>query len=556
MNRLRDRFLHGLSLLAFALVTAGCGGGGAAVPQTLGAAAQTPPGFDGATRLAARPDAVQRYEDNHSDLTLVSILQMNVAGKDASFAPYGWWDCFNIRLDASKRSADRGNDWPIYSPRSDESYGVPTFSFKNPCASGFDRGSAGDSKNYYVVMVSLDDLSSTVIAGPGTGTSTIAFPAANEPFAMKKRNDYVFFLVSTSGSLPTPTPAPTATPAAFCPDYTAFGKAPAAVKAPAPVTTAAPAGLFTFYPQSTGVGTIVCNAASAQLDALSSSSGFIAFTPSSGASNAVSVGTSVSSKVIAALTNGDILIDNAAGKGLGLLIAAPDGSTTLPVSFGGIANVVKAVTGADGNVYIAGTSVNQAAVFQVTPGGTLTTFLAPAACTGFAGAAAGHAGNLYFSDSGCGIVKMTTSGTFSTLAALAPGDTAASLAVGPDGALYYGSLASSAIVRVDPSSGAATSFTLPSSANNVLAIGAGPDGNLWFSADQSNGSSESGGAMGRLNFTTDAITLWPTAVAGTNDAASAGTSPTSMVAGPGGAFYGSTATLQNNFVTIDPSKAP
>jgi hypothetical protein len=561
MNRLYVRILHGLSLLAFAVTATACGGGSAGAPPLAptgaSAGATASRSFDGTVSYQTRPSAVQRYErDRDNDLTLVSILQMNVANGNASFSPYGWWDCLNIGLDTANRRGDSGDDWPVYAPRSTQSFDVPAFDFKNPCSSGWGDDDHSSGRNFYVVMLSLTDFTSTVVAGPGAVASgKVDFPAANAPFTMQSAGIYVFFLVSSKGVLATPTPSATPTPAATptptpvaCPNYAGGGGAPLFGKGvPAPVMTAAPAGLFGFAAQSVPLmGGAACNPASKQIDALSPTGGYLAYTPG-GSGTVEPLGSG--SQVIAAFANGNVLL-SVSGKSSALTLSSLAGSllSTIPV---GSATYVQAVTASDGNAYVA---VNAASpeIVQVTPSGAQTTFSAPAACTQFAALAADNAGNVYASDASCGIVEMNASGTFTTvLGAIPNGDLATTLAVGPDGALYYGT-SSGSIARV--SGGTVTTVALPAAANNVLAIVAGPNDRLWFSADAMSAGVESGGAIGEWNFATGAITLYPTSVTGVNDPAQASTAPTALVAGPSGKLYGPTESAQNTIVTIDPSK--
>jgi hypothetical protein len=542
-----------LPVFAAAVLIAGCSGGSSTLPSTSGApssGSSSAKGFNGTVTHTFAISTLAAFHERNESVEFVSILQLAVNGGNASFAPYGHdRDCsFEHSNGAGNNGWNDGfSDGPIYSPSGNVSFAIPGFTMPDPCQS-----QAPDAGNYYVLEVSLPDLDVSAIAGPGSNTNaTLTFPPANAALSMNANGMYAFVLVRTTGTLPTPAPP---TPAPACPNNTTIASPPPSLKStPAPATTAAPSGFFTFYSQPNPATALACDPQTRQIYGTSTTPGFFAFNPSTGTATYLSAGTSFGSSTIAAGGNGNLYLDPGPIKGPELIESSPDGSQQSQISLGSIASLEALVTGSDGNVYAAAVG-GEPTIFQVTPSGTVTPFAEPAPCTLVTAAAADAHGNLYFADAGCGILKMTTGGAFTVLDPAAIADSIATLAVGPDGAVYYGSQSVGGIVRVDATSGVATPFPMPAAANSVLAIVPGADGNLWFSADNLSGGAHSGGVIARLDLTTGAVAMWPTTIAGTNDPGGTGqTAPLHLVAGPGGDFYGATNSGEFNLVKIDPS---
>src|SRR5579859_1106284 len=141
----------------------------------------------------------------------------------------------------------------------------------------------------------------------------------------------------------------------------------------------------------------------------------------------------------------------------------------------------------------------------------------------------------------------TFAGTLSVLHVPAPYTLPGSITLGPDGNLWFPAIAygnfgasnpSGAIGRLTPA-GAFTMFPLPKSNSYPVQIAVGPDGNLWFTAEQGNGQVEQGvdtppafsaqqGEIGKMT-PAGAFSLFPLPAAQTD--------PSGITAGPDGDLW-------------------
>src|SRR6185312_16730878 len=126
--------------------------------------------------------------------------------------------------------------------------------------------------------------------------------------------------------------------------------------------------------------------------------------------------------------------------------------------------------------------------------------------------------------------KMTPSGKFTPFQVPTRNGSTDDIATGPDGNLWFtldDTDSSSEIGRITPS-GAITLFPFPSPSNDYLfldGISAGPDGNLWFTYEDWNTKVS---AIGRIT-TSGVISLFPTPTHNS--------SPTDITAGPDGSMW-------------------
>ena len=150
--------------------------------------------------------------------------------------------------------------------------------------------------------------------------------------------------------------------------------------------------------------------------------------------------------------------------------------------------------GSDGDLYF-GTST-PATIGRITPAGQVTQFADPdTSATNVYLTAAGPDENVWFADDGFGVTskagRITPAGQISTFSVpLFDGQPIvglAAFAAGPDGDLWFTAnagtirtVAAGLVGRVDPATGAVTEFAIPSGAAIPGAITAGSDGNLWF----------------------------------------------------------------------------
>jgi hypothetical protein len=574
-----------VALTIAALFFAGCSGGGPAIPASGSTAsnAQTArtPSFEGTTQKALRISALGRYHYDHPDIQLIAILQLQTQNGNASFAPYGSWDCLawrGMHGFATQRSDDDGwgfgwGNGPIYIPSANESFAIPAFSMNDPCASGWNNFQPW-AGNYYVVEVTFDgwnnswqqgnfhnDFSFAAVAGPGAeDQSNVNFPAANSPLSLSQGQAYAFLLVATSGTLPTP--APSSTPPPACPTNAGLASPPPALTStPYPTYTAVPSTLAAFHSMSSldgATGQIACDPNSGNIYGTLTTAGYdFAFSPSLGTAVEQSDGTASQTGTIA--DSGGTLYLGANGGKLGIddLFSGTPGGVLASITLAANSTSVTAIAPVpDGGAYAAGTLNGSPVVYAVTQGGSVTTYAAPATCTGFTAATSDASGNVYLADAGCGIQEISNAkggDSFATLAPIAIEDSVAQLTIGPDGALYYPSVSSNGFVRVNTTGGGATAYALPPVADHVESLAAGSDGNLWFSADQYQklGGAQ-GGVIGNWSLATGQVTMYATSVAG-NTAGSAGiTDPLYLIPGPNGALYGDTNTAQNNMIVVTP----
>ena len=553
------------TLASVAVLASGCSGGASSVPAAPAAPTySTNAAFQGSTTNTFSVSRAKSYHSEQPSAVLVSILQLDVDNGNASFKPYGSWDCFDVqRRDAVTRD-DGGwgfgwGDGPIYAPSKDQRFPIPSFSMSNACANNdnYQRFTG----NYYVLEVAFSDLGITFapVAGPGAeDNKNVDFPAANAPLVMDKNTLYAFLLVATSGTLATPTPAPTATPAvANCPSNIGLASAPTSLKAtPAPIETTAPNGAVIYSSLASSLpgnpGALACDNATGTIYGTVASGGYFGFNAKTNSAAAYTLaGASQPSRFIAD-ASGELFLDNGATKAPQLLETAPGGTAT-PVSIPGLESIESLAAGSDGNAYAGANVGGTEEVLQITPAGVVTAFTPPSTCSTFTAETADASGNLYFADLGCGIVKMTTGGAFTTLAAISPSDSVKQMTVGPDGAVYYPSISNNGFVRVDASSGASTAYALPASiANQVLALAAGPDGKLWFSAETTSAAGPTG-VIANWSLATQQLTAYPTSIAGTNDpGANENTAPISLIPGPSSSLYGSTQSAQANIAIVKP----
>src|SRR5262249_26118808 len=92
----------------------------------------------------------------------------------------------------------------------------------------------------------------------------------------------------------------------------------------------------------------------------------------------------------------------------------------------------------------------------------------------------GPDGNLWFTESGGSIGKITTQGVVTEYPVPTSGSLPWGITSGPDGALWFTEFGASTIGRITVD-GTITEFTVPTSFSSPADITAGPDGNLWFS---------------------------------------------------------------------------
>jgi streptogramin lyase len=88
---------------------------------------------------------------------------------------------------------------------------------------------------------------------------------------------------------------------------------------------------------------------------------------------------------------------------------------------------------------------------------------------------AGPDGNLWFTEQGGGIGRITPAGAVTQFPAAADGG----ITAGPDGNLWFTENIFNSIGRITPA-GTATCFEVPTPDSGLTGITAGPDGNLWF----------------------------------------------------------------------------
>jgi virginiamycin B lyase len=154
---------------------------------------------------------------------------------------------------------------------------------------------------------------------------------------------------------------------------------------------------------------------------------------------------------------------------------------------GGVAQTVPlAVPGnamaqdASGNVWIGTVSTGQ--LFEVAPGGTVTSLTVPVASQ-IVSMTFDGSGNLWMADAGMHAIDELPSGATSiTQFTLPQSGSPGGLTVGPDGAIWFTDTARNAIGRMTPSGTFAplAGYAIPTAASTPVDIVNGPDGALWF----------------------------------------------------------------------------
>jgi virginiamycin B lyase len=138
-----------------------------------------------------------------------------------------------------------------------------------------------------------------------------------------------------------------------------------------------------------------------------------------------------------------------------------------------------AVTGPDGNLWIANNATNE--IWAMAPAGTLLhQYSVPTASSRPWGITAGRDGNLWFTESQAGKVgRLTPSGVFTEFALPVATNGPETITVGPDCSLWFTEGFPSKVGRITVT-GSITEFPLSSISAEIRAIASGPDGNLWF----------------------------------------------------------------------------
>jgi streptogramin lyase/predicted small lipoprotein YifL len=175
----------------------------------------------------------------------------------------------------------------------------------------------------------------------------------------------------------------------------------------------------------------------------------------------------------------------------------------------------------DGNVYFSvfnTKGVTGADVYEVTPSGGITGFVAPTSTSENSGIAAGPDKNVWVTESIAGkIAKFTIPGHAFTEYPVTSGSGPAGIVTGPDGALWYTEYYSNAIGRITAAGVHTNDFPLPTAKALPLSICVGSDGNLWFTEDGV-------GKIGRIT-PTGTVTEFPVP-------SGAGTQPFRITSGP------------------------
>jgi streptogramin lyase len=139
---------------------------------------------------------------------------------------------------------------------------------------------------------------------------------------------------------------------------------------------------------------------------------------------------------------------------------------------------------------------------------------------------AGPDGNLWFTSTSGFLGIVTTKGGFSEVVVPILGGSYSTcpegIAAGPDGGVWFADLGNNAIGRVDPTTDAITLFPVPTANAAPFFIVAGPDGNLWFTERDAN-------KIGVLNPTTHAVNEFPVPTASSG--------PEGIAAGPDGNLW-------------------
>lgn len=182
--------------------------------------------------------------------------------------------------------------------------------------------------------------------------------------------------------------------------------------------------------------------------------------------------------------------------------------------------------GPDGNVWFTESAYNR--LGMITPSGTITEYSISTwgQPTYFNDITAGPDGNLWFTIGSTGtynngIGKITPLGTPTVYSLPAPAYNAypQSITTGPDGNLWFTEQNSNKVAKVT-TSGAFTTYSVPTSSSQPMGIAAGSDGALWFTEYQ-------GGKIGQIT-TSGAVTEY---------AVSDASHMSQIVTGPDGAVW-------------------
>jgi virginiamycin B lyase len=206
------------------------------------------------------------------------------------------------------------------------------------------------------------------------------------------------------------------------------------------------------------------------------------------------------------------------------------------------------VAGPDGALWFTETNGNK--IGRITTAGSITEFAIPTSAAHSVYVTAGSDGALWFTEyNGNKIGRITTSGTITEFNIPTSASGPAQIAPGPDGALWFTENSANKIGRVT-TAGAVTEFAIPTSDSSPLGITAGPDGALWFaeetggSMDTLMGSVTRPGKIGRIT-TAGSVT----AEYGIGGFSGPVPGPMAIAAGPDGALWFTAVSLVNNLLS-------
>jgi streptogramin lyase len=153
----------------------------------------------------------------------------------------------------------------------------------------------------------------------------------------------------------------------------------------------------------------------------------------------------------------------------------------------------------------------------------------------------GPDGNLWFTDAGetgpgavgvgnGRIGRITPSGTITEFSLPSTSNSPVAITAGPDGNLWFTASGVGTIGRITPS-GRVTQFPLPTGSGTPEAITAGPDGNLWFTGTEFAVGSNGVSLSGRIGRITPSGTITEFSLPSTSN------SPVAITAGPDGNLW-------------------
>ena len=165
----------------------------------------------------------------------------------------------------------------------------------------------------------------------------------------------------------------------------------------------------------------------------------------------------------------------------------------IPTSSSGAQGIV---TGSDNNLWFCENLTNK--IGRVTPNGAFTEFAVPGGNVRPGFIANGPDGALWFTERlGNKIGRVTTSGSFTQFSVPTAGALPTEIVVGGDSALWFDEFGANRIGRVT-TSGSFTEFAVP---GQPTSIAAGPDGNIWYTRDNSTvGRITSAGAVSEITL--------------------------------------------------------